>query len=155
MWSGRLGTIASAKHRIDLADGARPVYQAPYWAGHRARAVEKAEIERMLKEEVIEPSSSEWASPVVLVPKKDGTLRFCVDYRRLNSLTRRDSYPLPRMDECIDSLGDATIFSTFDCNSGHWQVEVDEAVVHYGHVWRAVGRATRVRTRKGIRETTR
>ena len=122
MWSGRLGTIASAKHRIDLEDGARSVYQPPYRAEHRARAVEKTEIERMLKEGVIEPSSSEWAIPVVLVPKKDGTLRFCVDYRRLNALTRRDSYPIPRMDECIDSLGDTTIFSTLDCNSGYWQV---------------------------------
>ena len=86
MWSGRLGTIASAKHQIDLEDGSRPAYQPPYRAGHRARAVEKANIEWMLKEGVIEPSSSEWASPVLLVPK-NGTLRFCVDYRRLNALT--------------------------------------------------------------------
>ena len=62
--------IASAKHRIDLEDGARPVYQPPYRAGHGARAVEKTEIERMLKDGVIEPSSSEWASPVVLVPER-------------------------------------------------------------------------------------
>ena len=126
MWSGRLGTIKAAKHRIDLEEGAQPVYQPPYRAGHRARGIEKAEIGRMLQEGVIEPASSEWASPVVLVPKKDGTLRFCVDYRRLNKLTRRDSYPIPRMDECIDSLGDATVFTTLDCNSGYWQVEVDE-----------------------------
>ena len=82
MWPGRLGTIASAKHRIDLDDGAQPVSQPPYRAVHRARAVEKTEIDRMLKEGVIEPFRSEWASPVVLVPKKDVTLRFCVDYRR-------------------------------------------------------------------------
>ena len=126
MWSGRLGTIKAAKHRIDLEEGAKPVYQPPYRAGHRARGIEKAEIGRMLQEGVIEPASSEWASPVVLVPKKDGSLRFCVDYRRLNKLTRRDSYPIPRMDECIDSLGDATVFTTLDCNSGYWQVEVDE-----------------------------
>ena len=127
MWSGRLGKILIAKHQIDLEEGTQPIYQPPYRAEHRVRAIEKAEIGRMREEGVIEPASAEWASPVVLVPRKDGTLRFCVDYRRLNALTRRDSYTIPRMDECIDSLGDTTIFSTLDCNSGYLQVEVDEA----------------------------
>jgi Reverse transcriptase (RNA-dependent DNA polymerase) len=78
----------------------------------------------MLEAGVIEPASSEWASPVVLVPKPDGSLRFCVDYRRLNALTIRDSYPLPRMDECVDSLGDSCDFTTLDCNSGYCQIPV-------------------------------
>jgi Reverse transcriptase (RNA-dependent DNA polymerase) len=63
---------------------------------------------------------------VVLITKSDGTIRFCVDYRKLNALTVKDSYPLPRMDECLDSLGDATIFSTLDCNSGYWQIAMRE-----------------------------
>lgn len=81
----------------------------------------------MLKEGVIEPAMSEWASPVVFAPKKDEKLRFCVDYRKVNAMTVRDTYPLPRMDECIDSLGGATIFSTVDCNNGYWQTEIPEA----------------------------
>jgi Reverse transcriptase (RNA-dependent DNA polymerase) len=61
---------------------------------------------------------------VVLVPKPDGSLQFCVDYRRLSAVTIRDSYSLPRMDECIEYLGDACVFTTLDCNSGYWQIPV-------------------------------
>ena len=74
---------------------------------------------------VIEPASCEWASPVVLVGKKNGSLRFCVDYRRLNMKTVTDVYPLPRVADCIDLLGDARVFSTLDFNSGYWQIPVD------------------------------
>jgi len=70
------------------------------------------------------PSSAEWAFPVVLVPKPDGTMRFCVDYRQLNKVTVQDVYPLPRMEDCIDVLGDAKVFSTLDCNSGFWKKPV-------------------------------
>lgn len=74
----------------------------------------------------IEPSLAEWASPVVFSPKKDGTLRFCVDYRSLKAVTVRNSYPIPRMEDCIASLGGAALFSTLDCNSGNWQIEIAE-----------------------------
>jgi hypothetical protein len=80
----------------------------------------------MLKAGVIEAANSEWASPVVLITKKDGSISFCVDYRKLNALTVRDSYPLPTMDEYLDSLGDAVIFLTMDCNSGYWQIPISE-----------------------------
>jgi hypothetical protein len=79
----------------------------------------------MLKAGVIEPATSERASPVLLVPKPDRSMRFCIDSRKLNAVTVRDSYPLPRMDECLNSLGDASVFSTLDCNSGYWQIPVD------------------------------
>ena len=97
MWDGRLGAVSATSHRIDLVPGARPVHAQPYRAGGRAREVEQEEIEKMLTQGVIEPAISEWASPIVLVPKPDGSLRFCVDYRRLNAITVPDTYPLPRI----------------------------------------------------------
>ena len=126
MWDGSLGEINVTEHHIDLIPGSRPITQQPYRAGPKAREFEQEQIDRMLRDNVIEPSQSAWASPVVLVPKKDGTLRFCVDYRRLNTATVRDSYPIPRMDECIDSLGEAKVFTTLDCNSGYWQIPVSK-----------------------------
>ena len=83
------------------------------------------QVETMLKTGVCEPSTSPWASNVVLVKKSDGTLRFCVDYRQLNSITVKDSYPLPRIDTCFDALGGAKYFSTLDLKQGYWQVEND------------------------------
>jgi len=76
----------------------------------------------MLKLNVIAPSHSAWESPVVTVPKKNGKARFCVDYRRLNNITKKDAYPLPRMKDCLDSLGDAQVFTSLDCTAGYWKV---------------------------------
>lgn len=125
LWNGQLGTVEGVKHRIDTGDS-HPVWSMPYRAGPAQRNLEKKEVTRMLELDMIEPSDAEWASPVVLVPKADGSTRFCIDYRHLNSLTKRDSYPLPRMDELIESLGDATLFSTLDANSGYWQILLDQ-----------------------------
>ncbi len=80
----------------------------------------------MFSLDVIEPTWSEWSSPVVIMPKPDGRSRFCVDYRRLNALSLKDSYPLPQMEECIDSLGDAKFFTTLDCNWGFWQIPIKD-----------------------------
>ena len=74
---------------------------------------------------IVKPSCTHWVSPIVLVPKKDGTTRFCVDYRRLNQVTRKDVYPLPRIDDIIDTLAQAKCFSTLDLSAGYWQVALD------------------------------
>ena len=80
----------------------------------------------MQKQGVVKPSHSPWVSPIVLVPKKDGSLRFCVNFRHLNSLTRKDVYPLPRVEDMLDTLGEAKYFTSLDLASGYWQVELDQ-----------------------------
>jgi len=124
LWAGQLGKVDVTPHQIEETPGARPRRAQPYRASHTSREVIAKEGQRQRELEVIEPSSAEWAFPSVLVPKPDGTMWFCVDYRQLNEVTVRDVYPLPRMDDCIDFLGDAKVFSTLDCNSGYWQIPV-------------------------------
>ena len=80
--------------------------------------------EEMLEQGIIQPSQSPWASPIVLVAKKDGTTRFCVDYRKLNAVTKLDVFPLPRVDDSLDLLAKSKYFSTLDLASGYWQVEM-------------------------------
>ena len=127
MWKkGRLGEINATEHRITLKPGTKPIRQQPYRQGLKRRQQTEAAVKQMLEAGVIEPANTEWASPVVLAPKHDGTQRFCVDYRKLNMATIPDAYPLPRADDFLDSLGDACIFTTLDCNSGYWQVPVAE-----------------------------
>ena len=80
----------------------------------------------MLENGIIEESSSDWASPIVLVPKKDKSLRLCVDYRRLNAVSKVEAYPMPHIDELIDQLGRAKYISTIDLTRGYRQVPVAE-----------------------------
>ncbi|GBM73771.1 Transposon Ty3-I Gag-Pol polyprotein [Araneus ventricosus] len=115
----------SVKHRIETSDNA-PIKQRPYRTSATERRAIENEVQRMLKEDVIQPSDSPWSSPVVLVKKKNGEWRFCVDYRRLKKITKKDVYPLPRIDDALDCLAGAKIFSMMDLKSGYWQIEVDD-----------------------------
>lgn len=116
-----LGRTSTVCHRIDTGTSA-PLRQRPYRVSATERRVIDDQVADMLKRGVIQPSDSPWASPVVLVKKKDGSIRFCVDYRRLNKITRKDVYPLPRIDDALDCLQGAEFFSSIDLRSGYWQV---------------------------------
>ena len=120
-----IGHTDVVKHAINTGD-AKPIKQRP----RRHPIINQQEIDRQVKDleerGVIEPSSSPWASNVVLVKKKDGTKRLCIDYRDLNEVTIKDAYPVPRIDETLDALGSAKWFSTLDLSSGYWQVALDE-----------------------------
>ena len=120
-----LGCTNVVCHSIDTGDG-RPVKQQPYRTPFIHRETISRMIEEMEGQGVVQPSMSPWASPVVLVPKKDGSKRFCIDYRRLNALTKRDVYPLPRIDDILDAAGGAKYFTSLDLASGYWQVELDQ-----------------------------
>jgi hypothetical protein len=119
------GNASKVTHTIDTQDN-RPINQPPYHAGPKEREVIQQQINEMLNSKVIQPSKSPWAAPVVLVKKKDNSVRFCVDYRKLNNITKKDVYPLPRIDDSLGALGRAKYFSCMDLTSGYWQIPMNE-----------------------------
>ena len=121
-----LGCTDQVTHSIDTANH-QPIRQHPRRLPFALQHKVEEMVQKMLEQGVIAPSHSPWASPVVLVEKKDGTHRFCVDYRRLNSVTKMDVFPLPRIDDTLDLLAHSHFFSTLDLASGYWQVKMDAA----------------------------
>ena len=121
-----LGKTDKLQHHIDTGN-ASPVRQSVRRVPPQRRDEVRNLLSEMLERGIVEPSTSPWASPIVLVRKKDGSTRFCVDYRRVNDITRKDAYPLPRIDSTLDTLHGSQWFTTLDLLSGYWQVEVDEA----------------------------
>ncbi|UYV64395.1 K02A2.6-like [Cordylochernes scorpioides] len=119
------GRTHLVKHQIRTTSDI-PIRKNPYRVSLKERKIISDQINSMLKNGIISHSSSPWASPIILVKKKNGTFRFCVDYRNLNSVTVKDQYPLPRIDDCFDSLHGARYFTSLDLCSGYWQVEVEE-----------------------------
>ena len=121
-----LGLTSQAEHRIQTGNAA-PIKQLPRRLPHALRPVVEEQVKEMLQYEVIEPSSSPWASPIVLVKKEDGTWRFCIDFRKLNEVTCKDAYPLPQVNDLIDTLSGHKYFTTLDLASGYWQVPVEKS----------------------------
>lgn len=119
-----LGRTHLTMHEIDTGE-AKPIKLPPRRVPLHLQQEVADGLKQMLDSGIIRPSCSPWAAPVVLVRKKGGGLRFCVDYRKLNDVTSKDAYPLPRIDDALDSLSHACWFSTLDLASGYWQVEVD------------------------------
>ena len=109
------------EHDIDVGDST-PIKQRFYRCAPHKRKVLEAEVKYMLDNGVAVPSSSSWASQSLLVDKSDKSPRFCTDYRKVNKVTKPDSYPLPRMEDCIDQVGAAKFVSKFDLLKGYWQV---------------------------------
>ena len=117
------GTTSLTEHVITVQEG-KPFRQAPYHIPQAYKETVKQELNKMLQAGIITTSSSAWALPIVLVNKKDGSLRLCVDYRKLNSVAQMDAYPMPCIDKLIDQLGKARYLSTLDLARGYWQVPV-------------------------------
>ncbi len=109
------------QHHIETELG-MVVRSRPYRLPEHKKKVVQTELEAMLDMGVIEESNSDWASPIVLVPKRDGSVRFCVDYRKVNAVSKFDAYPMPWVDELLDRLGSARFYSTLDLTKGYWQI---------------------------------
>lgn len=121
----QLGKCTLFKHRIELED-TKPLSCTPSRKSAKHRELESKMVDSYLEEGVIRPSCSPWASRTVIVPKKGGDLRFCVDYRRLNKVTKRDVYPLMNIEDAMASLAGSKLFTSLDLNKGYWQIEVEE-----------------------------
>ncbi|XP_076037750.1 uncharacterized protein LOC143023126 [Oratosquilla oratoria] len=134
-------TITQAIHHdVILEDGARPVRQAPYRLSPQKKRIMEEEVRQLMEQGLVEPSTSPWASPAVLVPKPGGEWRLCVDYRRLNAVTKADPYPLPRIDDLIEEVAAARFLSKLDLMKGYHQIpltsrasEVSAFVTPQGH----------------------
>jgi hypothetical protein len=121
-----IGTSKTCTHKIELTDPI-PIKQMPRRVSQAQYNIMCEQIEDMLKKGVIRPSHSPWASPVVLVSKKNGDYRFCVDYRKLNDKTVPDAFPLPHVQDILDALKGAKLFATLDLCSGYWQIKMHDS----------------------------
>lgn len=125
LFSGKLGRFKGVEHDIDVGDH-RPIKQHFYRTSPEKLKILRNEIDAMLQMGVIRPSSSEWCSPMILVKKPNNEWRPVIDFRKLNAVSRGDSYPLPRLDDLVDKAGSAKFISCLDISKGYWQVPLTD-----------------------------
>ena len=119
-----MGHTNLCPHKNDTGD-AKPIKQAPKRLPLAKKATGSEEVKKMLEMDTIKPSSSSWSSPIVLAAKKTVEVRFCIDYRKTNAVTKTDSFPIPRIDDSLATLGGSSWFSILGMASGYWQVSMD------------------------------
>jgi hypothetical protein len=124
-----LGTFTEIEHSIETRS-ARPIKQRMRRTPACFADEEEAHLKKMLNAGVIKESVSEWASAPVLIRKRDKSVRWCIDYRALNNVTNKDTFPLPLVDDCLDTLAGNSWFSKLDANSAYWQVKIKEEDRH-------------------------
>lgn len=125
LFSDRPSQTHVISHDIELGD-ADPIKQRFYRVSLDKQKKLETEVKYLIDNDLAEPSSSSWASPCILVNKPDGTFRFCPDYRKVNAITKPDSFPLPRIEDCVDRVGGGRFVSKFDLLKGYWQVPLTE-----------------------------
>lgn len=121
-----VGHVTAAQHKIDLLDN-NPIKQRSRRVGPILEEKIEKEIKILHSQDIIEPSNSPWSSPVVPVIKKDGSLRLCIDYRKVNYVTKKDSFPIPNLTDSLYSLHGNEYFSTLDLTKGYYNIDMDEA----------------------------
>jgi transposase InsO family protein len=120
----QIGCTNKMKMKIELTSNA-PIYYRPYRLSHSERNQVKEVVDELMRSDIVEDSSSPFASPVLLVKKKTGDVRLCIDYRAVNKVTVKDHYPIPLIDDQIDRMNDKIYFTSLDLRSGYYQVELD------------------------------
>jgi hypothetical protein len=125
IFSDKPGRTHLCSHSLQLQPGTRPIRMAPYRVNPQKAECIKKEIQLMLELGVIEESNSPYASPVVIVAREPGSVRFCCDFRRINSVTIPDSFPMARIDDIIDKVGQAKFMTKLDLSRGYWQIPMD------------------------------
>eukprot|EP00061_Rhincodon_typus_P012584 g38412.t1 len=121
----RMGKTNAIVYEVDVGNAVL-IKQHPYRLKLLKAAHVQKEVKTMVQEDIIKMNQSEWSSPIVLVPKPDGTQRFCLDYLKVNTVTKSDSYPIPRLEDCVEKVGQATYITKLDLLRGYWQVPLLE-----------------------------
>ena len=124
VFTDKPGICKTVSHDIELMPNVSPIRQSPYRLNPHKLAIMKKEVDYLLENGLAEPSSSPWASPSLLVPKEGGDWRFCTDFRKVNAVTVKDSYPLPRIDTLIDTVGKSAYLSKIDLLKGYYQIRL-------------------------------